>query len=265
MDTTTDMRHMAADARCARRPSAPYREKLERYGFVVLEPDGTEPGGTGEPDGTEPVPLADLMAPLGAQVSYGFGTRLIQEQRPGTDNSQFRTGAIPMHVDGHLNAEAVDYVGLECLEAPYEGGETLVASSRAFFAAAPDDLVARLRTLEVEYWSRVSGFYAERPGGNPVVAPVQVDPVTGEDTLWVGLDHPHDPTRNFGAAVRGRTQEESLALFAELDRLLRLPEVMYAHTWRVGQVLIMDNRRVVHARAAYPVDARRKILRISVG
>ncbi|MEU7582067.1 TauD/TfdA family dioxygenase [Streptomyces sp. NPDC041068] len=256
MGTTTDMRHLAADARCDRGPSSPYLEKLERYGFVVLEP------GEGEQ-----LPLEDIMAPLGAQVSYGFGTQLVQEQRPGTDNSQFRTGAIPMHVDGHLNANPVSYVGLECLEAPYEGGETLVASSSAFFAAAPDALVARLRSLTIEYWSRVagSGFYVERPEGNPVVAPVQVDPVTGGDALCVGVDYPQDPSRNFGAAVVGHTQEQSLELFAELAELLARPEVMYAHEWRVGQVLVMDNRRVVHGRSSYPVDARRKILRISVG
>ncbi|GHI52012.1 hypothetical protein Srubr_18580 [Streptomyces rubradiris] len=205
------------------------------------------------------------MAPLGTAVSYRFGTQLVQEQRPGTDNSQFRTGAIPMHVDAILNAHPVRYIGLECLEAPDEGGETLIAGSSAFFATAPAELVETLRGIRIEYWSRVSGFYVERPGGNPVVAPVQVDPVTGGDTLQIGLDYPEDPERNYGAAVVGRTKEQSLELFALVDRWLTVPEVMYAHRWRVGQVLVMDNQRVVHGRAAYCVDAPRKLRRISVG
>lgn len=254
MDSTTDMRDIAADVRCDRGPSSPYLEKLERHGFVVLEPG----------DG-EPMSLEDIMAPLGAPASYNFGAQLIQEQRPETDNSQFRTGAIPMHVDGHLNANAVSYIGLECLEAPYEGGDTLVASSKAFFALAPDDLVEELRKIKVEYWSKVSGFYVERPDGNPVVAPVQVDPVTGDDALWVGLDYPEDPSRNFGAAVVGYTKEQNLMLFEKLARLLSRPEVMYTHTWRAGQVLVMDNRRVLHARVEYPVDSPRKLRRISMG
>ncbi|MGN5376723.1 TauD/TfdA dioxygenase family protein [Streptomyces lasalocidi] len=148
---------------------------------------------------------------------------------------------------------------------PGRGGETLIAGSRAFFATAPAALVETLRGIRIEYWSRVSGFYVERPEGNPVVAPVQVDPVTGGDTLWVGLDHPEDPQRNYGAAVVGCTKEQSSALFAELARWLSVPEVMYAHRWQVGQVLVMDNRRVVHARAAYSADAPRKLRRISVG
>lgn len=253
MDFPTDMRRSAADARCGRRASSPYLEKLKRHGFVVLEPEGPDP-----------MSLEDIMAPLGAAASYSYGTQLIQEQRPGTDNSQFRTGAIPMHVDALLNANRVSYIGLECLEAPDEGGETLIASSRAFFATAPAALVDTLRGIQIEYWSRVSGFYVERPEGNPVVAPVQVDPVTGGDTLWVGLDYPEDPERNFGSAVVGYTKEQSFELFAVLDRWLNIPEVMYAHRWQAGQVLVMDNRRVVHARAAYSVDSPRKLRRISV-
>ncbi len=258
MDSTTDMRLAAADAHCGRGAPSPYLEKLERHGFVVLEPEGPD-------QGPDQMSLEDIMAPLGAGAAYGFGSQLIQEQRPGTDNSQFRTGAIPMHVDGHLNANKVSYIGLECLEAPYEGGETLIAGSAAFFATAPADLVETLRGLEIEYWSRVSGFYVERPDGNPVVAPVQVDPVTGGDALWVGLDYPPDPERNFGAAVRGYTPEQSTALFEVLDRWLTAPEVMYTHRWRAGQVLVMDNRRVVHARASYPADSPRRLRRISVG
>jgi alpha-ketoglutarate-dependent taurine dioxygenase len=256
MDLTadTDMRHSAADARCGRGPSAPYLEKLERHGFVVLEPEGPDP-----------MSLEDIMAPLGEAASYSFGTQLVQEQRPGTDNSQFRTGAIPMHTDALLNANRVSYIGLECLEAPDEGGETLVAGSRAFFARAPAALVDTLRGIEIEYWSRVSGFYVERPDGNPIVPPVQVDPVTGGDALWIGLDYPEDPERNYGAAVVGYTKEQSLELFAELDRSLNVPEVTYTHRWQAGQVMVLDNRRVVHARTAYSPDSPRKLRRISVG
>ncbi|MFB7874096.1 TauD/TfdA family dioxygenase [Nocardia sp. NPDC056064] len=252
MVTKVDMRQLATRARCSR-GSSTYLDTLTHCGFAVLEPDDTAQ-----------LSLEDIMAPLGAPVAYGYGTKLVQQQRRDTDNSQFRTGAIPMHVDGYFNATPVSYVGLECLEAPDSGGETLIASNAAFFAAAPVELVEMLRGIDIEYWSKVSGFYAERAGGNPVVAPIQVDPVTGGDALCVGLDYPEDPSRNFGAAVVGYTRAESTALFARLADLLHRPDVMYTHRWQVGQVLIMDNRRVVHARAAYAADAPRKLVRISV-
>lgn len=253
MHTTTDMSMLADQARCDRGPHSPYRDKLEKYGFVVLESDGDEG-----------LSLEDVMAPLGEQAEYGYGTKLLQEQRPGTDNSQFRTGAIPMHIDGVFNANGVRYIGLECLEAPQTGGETLIASSSAFFASAPHDLVAALRDIEIEYRSNVSGFYLERPEGNPVVAPIQVDPVTGGDALRVGVAYPEDATRNFQASVIGYSRRQSLDLFEQLDAIFRRPEVTYAHRWKVGQILIMDNLRVVHGRAAYSSDTARKLLRISV-
>ncbi|MEU4417929.1 TauD/TfdA family dioxygenase [Nocardia salmonicida] len=247
------MRTLAERARCDRSPRSPYRDKLEQYGFVVLEPDANEC-----------LSLEDIMSTLGEPVEYGYGMKLIQEHRPETTNSQFRTGAIPMHADGFFNANGVRYVGLECLEAPPTGGETLIAGSNAFFASAPVDLVTTLREIEIEYRSNVSGFYVERPEGNLVVAPIQVDPVTGGDALRVGVDYPEDPTRNFQASVVGYTRKQSIELFERLDTVFRRPEVTYAHRWEVGQILIMDNLRVVHGRAAYPVDAPRKMLRISV-
>ncbi|TDP37671.1 TfdA family taurine catabolism dioxygenase TauD [Nocardia ignorata] len=253
VQTTTDMRELAEHARCDRSPRSRYRDKLEQYGFVVLESDGNEC-----------LTLEDIMASLGEPVEYGYGTKLIQEQRPQTNNSQFRTGAIPMHADGFFNADGVRYIGLECLEAPPTGGETLIATSSSFFASAPSDLVARLRDIEIEYRSNVSGFYNERPDGNLVVAPIQVDPVTGGDALRMGVDYPEDPTRNFQASVVGYTRKQSLALFEQLDTVFCRPEVTYAHRWEVGQILIMDNLRVVHGRSAYPVDAPRKMVRISV-
>ncbi|WP_327145308.1 TauD/TfdA family dioxygenase [Nocardia sp. NBC_01327] len=253
MDSITDMRRLTEDARCGRGLSSPYREKLERYGFVVLEPDGEES-----------LSLEDIMAPLGEPVGYQYGTKLIQEQRAETDNSQFRTGAIPMHVDAFLNATGVRYIGTECLEAPYDGGETLIAASEAFFGAAPEDLVATLRGIEIEYWANVSGFYVDRPEGNPIIAPIQVDPVTGRDSLCVGVAYPEDPTRNFSAAVVGYTKEQNLELFEKLAGVLSQPQITYVHKWKVGQVLIMDNLRVLHGRAEYPADSPRKMLRISV-
>lgn len=253
MHTTTDMRTLADRARCHRAPHSPYREKLEEYGFVVLEPNGDES-----------LSLEDIMGPLGEPVEYRYGTKLLQEQRSETDNSQFRTGAIPMHVDGVFNANGVRYIGLECLEAPPKGGETLISNSSSFFESAPHDLVTELRGIEIEYRSNVSGFYIQRQEGNPVIAPIQVDPVTSGDALRVGVDYPEDSTRNFQASVVGYSRRQSLALFEQLDAVFQRPEVTYAHRWNEGQILIMDNLRVVHGRAAYHADTPRKLLRISV-
>ncbi|MFD7845084.1 TauD/TfdA family dioxygenase, partial [Nocardia sp. NPDC059764] len=237
MTAIIDAGELATGTRCDRGPQSSYREVLARYGFAVLEP--------GAPDSLS---LEQIMAALGDPVPYQFGTKLTMEQRPGTDNSQFRTGAIPMHADAILNATDVSYIGMECLEAPEQGGETLIARSAAFFEVAPAALVETLRNIEIEYWANVTGFYVRNSEGNPVRAPIRVDPVTGADTLHLGVAYPEDETRNFGAAVVGYSGEQSLELFAKLAEVLSRSEVMYRHKWEVGQVLVLDNRRVLHGR-----------------
>ncbi|MFI7190280.1 TauD/TfdA dioxygenase family protein [Nocardia nova] len=244
---------LAAQARCTRRDPDAYRECLRRFGFAIMEPVSGDQ-----------LSLEQIMAPLGEPVPYQFGTRLTMQERAGTENSQFRTGAIPMHADAILNATDVSFIGMECLEAPIRGGETLIARSEAFFDVAPAALVDELRSIEIEYWSNVSGFYVADGAGNPVECPIRVDPVTGADTLYVGVSYPEDPDRNFGAAVVGYTAAESTALFARMADLLNRPEVVYRHRWQVGQVLVLDNRRVLHARAAYSEQEPRKLERISV-
>ncbi|MEV6427992.1 TauD/TfdA family dioxygenase [Nocardia sp. NPDC051463] len=251
MDSIVDMQRLVESAQCGRGPSSSYRATLEHCGFAILESDDEQP-----------LSLEQIMGPLGQPVSYQFGTKLTMQQRPGTANSQFRTGDIPMHVDAILNATDVSYIGMECIEAPYRGGETLVSSSAAFFAIAPTRLIEKLREIKIEYWSNVSEFYVDR--GNPIESPIRVDPVTGRDTLYLGVAYPSDDTRNFGAAVVGWTEEQSLELFEELADLLSRPQVMYSHKWEVGHVLVLDNRRIVHGRAGYPADAQRKLMRISV-
>lgn len=253
MNPVVEMRELAKAVKCTRSSDSTYQECLEQYGFAVLELGGGEA-----------LSLEAIMQPLGEPVSYRFGAKLTMEQQQGTDNSQFRTGAIPMHVDAILNATDVSFIGMECIEAPVRGGETLIVRSEAFFAVAPSDLVDTLRNIEIEYWSNVSDFYINHDGQNTIASPIRLDPVTGGETLYLGVSYPQDTTRNFGAAVVGYSDADSLSLFKELADVLNRPDVVYKHRWQVGQVLVLDNRRVLHGRQPYNANESRKLIRVSV-
>lgn len=249
------MADIAQLARCASEDDAQLQEKLREFGFVILPPvDGM------------PRRLDEIMAGLGEPVEYKFGSKLTIKPEEGTDNSQFSTRGMPLHTDAVLNAGGdVSYFGMECFEAPEEGGETIVASSAAFFEVAPPELVETLRGVTIEYRSRVDGYYKEAADGtHPVEAPIRVDPVTGGDTLYIALDDPEDETRNYSARVVGFSDEASAALLREVDEVLRRPEVAYAHRWQVGEIVVLDNRRVVHGRAPFPPTSSRKLVRLSV-
>ena len=250
------MTDIARGARCRSAADDDFYEKLRVFGFAILPASESAPH-----------QLDEIMATLGEPVEYKFGSKLTIKPQAGTENSQFSTRGMPLHTDAVLNPGGdVSYFGMECLEAPAEGGETIIASSAAFFEVAPPALVETLRNVTIEYRSRVDGYYKESTGcTNPVEAPVRVDPVTGGDTLYIALDDPDDPTRNYSAQVVGYSEEDSTELLRQVDEVLRRPEVLYAHLWQVGDVVVLDNRRVVHGRAPFPETSDRKLVRLSVG
>lgn len=243
---------IAEKARCG---VSDYRDKLGEHGFAILEPEYGHPAH-----------LDEIMSALGTPVEYQFGAKLAIEPRADATNSQFSNRGMPLHTDAVLNAgNDVTYIGMECVVAPETGGETTVASSAAFFELAPPDLIDTLRAVTIEYRSRVGGYYKESAdGGFPTKPPIRANPATGEDTLYLALDDPDDEFRNYSAHVVGYTAEDSTRLLNEIDALLHRPEAFYAHVWRPGEILLLDNRRVLHGRAPFPAGSPRKLVRLSV-
>ncbi|MFF3419724.1 TauD/TfdA family dioxygenase [Streptomyces sp. NPDC002698] len=256
MIKSLDMQDIARHAVCPPGQHHLFREKLDEHGFAVLQP-----GEAGDPA----LDLDAVMAQLGEPVTYGFGTKLALQPQEGSGNLQFTTRAMPLHTDGLFNAgPQVRYIGMRCVAAPLTGGQTLIASNAAFFAHAPTDLLEILRGVTIEYRNRIPGYYRDHPeAGHPQVAPIQDDPVTGTTRLVIGLTDPDDPTRTHDATVVGHTAKESTALLGRIRAVLHQPRVLYAHTWRPGQVIVQDNRQVVHGRAAFPGQPR-KLVRLSV-
>ncbi|MEV5975399.1 TauD/TfdA family dioxygenase [Streptomyces sp. NPDC052114] len=248
------MTDIARRAVCVSKDHREFLDRLDDCGFVVLGPDVMD-GRT----------LDELMAGLGRPVEYHFGTKLTLEPHEDSDNVQFTTRGMPLHVDAAFNeGPPVKYIGMQCVTAPDGGGETLVAGADSFFAHAPEDLVEAMDGIVIEYRNRISGYYKERAeGDHPRVAPVQTDPETGRRRIVVGLTDPDDPQRTHDALVVGRTERESADLMRRISDALHLPSVLYAHTWRVGEVMVLDNRRLVHGRAAFPGQPR-KMVRLSV-
>lgn len=230
-------------------------EAVNKFGFAIIEPGFDDHG----------IQLEDVMLPLGEPVEYGFGTKLTLEPQESSDNLQFTTEAMRLHADSTFNSgPSVKYIGMQCHTAPELGGETLVAQSAAFFEHAPEDLVETMREIVIEYRNRIGSYYKDRAeGDHPRLAPIQVDPETGEQKVVIGFTDPNDPLRTHDATVVGYDPEQSAVLLRRIEEALHLPKVMYAHRWRVGEIMVLDNRRVLHGRSAFP-NQPRKLIRLSV-
>ncbi len=90
----------------------------------------------------------------------------------------------------------------------------------------------------------------ERP---PVDHPlVRTHPETGAKTLYIG---------NHASHIQGLPEAEGDTLLQELLDHATQPQFVYQHTWRVGDLVIWDNRCLLHrALANYEMAAHRRVL-----
>lgn len=64
--------------------------------------------------------------------------------------------------------------------------------------------------------------------------------------------------------VEGMPEEEAQPLLEAVFDHAEKPEFVYAHKWRVGDLLLWDNRCSSHARTDFPADQRRLMLRTTI-
>jgi alpha-ketoglutarate-dependent 2,4-dichlorophenoxyacetate dioxygenase len=138
---------------------------------------------------------------------------------------------------------------------PPEGGATEFASARAAYAELPDGLRRRVEGLVCVHdftWSREQvrpGILTakERSEVPPVQHPlVRANPVNGRKTLFIGAHASH---------IVGMPVEEGRALLRELTAFVTRPRFCYRHAWRQGDLIVWDNRCVLHR--ATPFDTVR--------
>ena len=156
---------------------------------------------------------------------------------------------------------------LHALEIPSTKGGTMFADMRAAYDALDAGMKQRLAGL-VGLHGRTDGPVGERLYGAekgatereytevawPAVIP---HPVTGRPILFVNPMHTH--------GFQGMPREDSWSLIEELAAHATQDRFVYYHSWRVGDLLIWDERATMHRGAGdYRPDERRIMLRTIV-
>lgn len=142
------------------------------------------------------------------------------------------------------------------------GGQTELASTRAAWADMTDDLKARVRGRG--FWhryahsrARISPELAQLPMFNKwqdqLWRSVWRNPVNGAEALYIA---------SHAFAVEGLPDSEGAALIDELVKFVTQPEYVFSHTWNVGDVLIWDQRAVLHRATPWNYDEPRKLTSI---
>jgi len=156
---------------------------------------------------------------------------------------------------------------LHAKEVPSEKGGTMFADMRAAYEALPEvrkQLLSGLTGLH----GRSTGPAGERLYGDDKGVTekkyqetqwpaVTRHPVTGRPILFVNPMHTH--------GFVGMKREEAWPLIEELAEHATQERFVYYHRWRVGDVLIWDERATMHRGAGdYRPDERRIMLRTIV-
>ena len=157
------------------------------------------------------------------------------------------------HTDKSYHAVPSLLTMLHAVELPPKGGETQFANTALAYAALPDDTkheIAGLRAIHSWEASRIQcggrpatpEQMAERP---PVEHPlVRTHPDTGAPVLYLG---------NHASHIVGWPKEDGQALLRRLITHVQQPRSVYTHRWRQGDLVLWDNRCLVHR--ALPHDA----------
>ena len=182
-------------------------------------------------------------------------------RRQGNDHAdvRFAAGNRMWHSDSSFRPVPA-FVSITCAhEVPARGGETEFASCRAAWARLPAAMQARIAPLTVVHdyvfsRSRVAPVAPSHARSLPPVAQrlVRANPATGARNYYVG---------SHARTVRGWSEAASRALLDDLLARATRARDIYRHRWRVGDVLIWDNRCLLHRGRAWNADRYRRRLR----
>jgi taurine dioxygenase len=155
---------------------------------------------------------------------------------------------------------------LHAIEIPDVGADTSFANMYEALAKLPSDLLQRIEGRFANHDSSFTSAGELRVGADPVGdvtrAPGARHPVilrhpeTGRDALYLG--------RRTNGYVQDLPVGESEALLDLLWAECTHPELVYRHQWRIGDVLMWDNRCVIHRRDAFDPDSRRIMHRTQI-
>ena len=227
-------------------------DAFHHHGAIVLRGQSLTPDDLvafvrrfGEADGHT---LGEFTLP-GYPNIYVLSNREVDGKPVGAHND-----GIGWHTDRSYSAEPVMSTMLYAVEVPPEGSDTLLADLCAAWDALPaerqkalDGLVLHhsyVHLMENRLYSRVALSDEIKAENLDVFHPlVRRHPADGRKALWVST--------GTVKGIVGMADDEAEALIEELVEFATQEGFVYRHKWRVGDVLMWDNRCTLHTGTLY--------------
>ena len=189
-----------------------------------------------------------------------FLSNLDEQGRPSGQHPD--KGTLAWHTDGSWRRVTGQATLLYGVEVPAEGGETHFCDMYGAYEALSDDSKKRLEGLRAIH--NLDFSRSRRHGEDPMteaqkreVPPVdhpvvRTHPETGRKCIFLG-DH--------AETIVGLDYEEGRHLVEEINAEAVRPELTYRHRWRAGDLVIWDNRCLMHRATPYDTMRERRVMR----
>jgi taurine dioxygenase len=180
----------------------------------------------------------------------------------GTPVGAFGDGEMWFHIDSGYAQRPYKYTFLYAVELPSEGGHTLFSNMYRAYEAVPEPLkagLAGLKALHIHEYKRSAKVDVPDDLSRSLhyFHPVFIThPDTRRKTLFVD--------RLMTARIEGLSREESDQILQQLYEIGERREFVYEHVWRLGDVVMWDNRCTIHARTWFPPEENRLLRRCTI-
>jgi len=201
------------------------------------------------------------------QVGMNDVSNLGKDGRPLARDSRqrlFNLGNMLWHSDSSFRAIPAKYSLLSARVVNPKGGNTEFADMRAAYDALDDDMKRQIEDLVCEHslmYSRGSlGFVDYTEEEKRMFKPVRqrlvrTHPVTGRRSLYLS---------SHAGAIVGMPVPEARMLLRDLTEHATHERFVYVHRWRVHDLVMWDNRQVMHRVRRYDESQPRDMRRTTV-
>ena len=171
-------------------------------------------------------------------------------------------GEMMWHTDTAYHGNPHKATTLFGVEVPKTGGNTKFSNQYMVYNALPATLKERLAGAKAmnayEYGTTIKTFESYDRAAVPHHAhPVfRKHPETGRAAVYV--------CPLMTEEIIGLDSAESKSILAEIFAIQCLDKFVYEHVWRAGDLVMWDNRCLVHARTDFPPDQRRLLRRVTI-
>ena len=196
--------------------------------------------------------------------------RISNQRRDGTITTakdeafRLQRGNEGWHIDSTYMPLAAKAGMLSALKVPPAGGQTEFADMRAAWDALDDTRRSELQRRsayhslyrsqsKIGFQHQTDQIYGFHTKGAPLRPLVKRHPETGRNAIYAG---------RHAYGVRGMGEDESNTFLSELMAWACQPPRIYSHAWKVGDLVVWDNRCVMHRAAPYDTNFPR-VLRSS--